>query len=79
MESRNYEGYTASDMAPEKEDEFESIVVRDDFYHPSRFESIFLSLIQGIAIQAPEKQKRILQHAVELTQMAEELIDSAQG
>ncbi len=65
--------------APEKEDEFQAIIVKDDFYHRTRFEDIVLSLIQGVALSAPERRRNIIAGAIDLALLVEQELDKAQS
>ena len=66
------------DVTPKVEYVFDSIVVRDEFYHRTRFEDIVLSLIHGIALLPKERRKNTISVAVELAQLVEQELDSAQ-
>ena len=65
-------------FAPEKEDEFQAIIVRDDFYHRTRFEDIVLTLVHGVALAAPERRRSIIKDAITMAKLLESEIDYSQ-
>jgi len=64
---------------PKVEYVFDSIVVRDEFYHRTRFEDIVLSLIHGMALLPREGTKNAIATAIKLARLVEQELDSAQG
>ena len=64
---------------PSKDFEFQSIVVKDDHYHRTRFEDIVLSLVHGIALLPKERRRSVITAAIELASVIEQEIDQAQG
>ena len=75
---KNRMGEMPTPLPPESETEFQSIIVRDDFYHRTRREDIVLSLIHGVALMAPERRKRVIADAVEIAALVEQALDQAQ-